>query len=252
MNATQRFAHSSAIVTGSARGIGREIALRLACDGAHVVVSDLDEHGASEVAAEIEKEGGFAQALAGDVTDLEYQTQMIVAAQQMAPLKMAVNNAGILGPTAAIPEYSVESWRKVIEVNLNAVFYGLRAQLPAIASSGGGAIVNIASIVGSVGFAEFGAYVSSKHAVVGLTKCAAWEYGTKGVRVNSVGPGFVRTPMVEGPFPEEALHALESEHAFNRLAHPAEIANAVAFLLSDEASFISGSYHPVDAGYTAR
>lgn len=250
--AVYEVADRSAIVTGGGSGIGKAASQILARSGAAVLVADLKEEAAQAVVGEIQAEGGTAAALAGDVADPDFAVAAVEAASKLGPLRIAVNNAGIGGPAAPVADYDLDAWKKVIEINQNAVFYGLRAQIPAIIAAGGGSIVNIASILGSVGFAQSSAYVTSKHAVVGLTKNAALEYATQGVRVNAVGPGFIRTPLVEASLDADALTYLESQHAFGRLGEPDEVGHLIAFLASDAASFITGSYHLADGGYTAR
>jgi NAD(P)-dependent dehydrogenase (short-subunit alcohol dehydrogenase family) len=245
-------ADRSAIVTGGGSGIGRAVALLLAENGAKVVVADLKKESADAVVAEIEAAGGTAVAHVGDVSDPEDAVAAVAAAEELAPLKIAINNAGIGGPSAATADYPVDGWQKVIDINLSAVIYGMRAQIPAMVAHGGGSIVNIASILGSVGFANSVAYVAAKHGVVGATKNAALEYATQGVRVNSIGPGFIRTPLVASNLDADTLKFLEGKHAMNRLGEPEEVAALTAFLASDAASFITGSYHLVDGGYTAQ
>ena len=190
-------------------------------------------------------------ALGNDGIGLEETAGAVRTRARYGALHLAVNNAGIGAPPARIGEYDVAAWDRVRAVDLDGVFYGLRFQLPAIVAAGGGAIVNMASVLGSVGIAENAAYVASKHALVGLTKVAALEYTEQGVRTNAVGPGFIDTPLVRASLSAEALAALENEHATKRLGTDKEVAALTLFLLSDEASFISGSYHLVDGGYSA-
>jgi NAD(P)-dependent dehydrogenase (short-subunit alcohol dehydrogenase family) len=239
----------SAVVSGAGSGIGRAIALRLAADGAAVVAFDLDGEAAEKVTAEIQEAGGTARAFAGDATDPQVIGGTIEAAQGLGRFSIAANNAGILGPVASTDTYGLDGWNAVISVNLTSVFLAVAAQGPAMAATGGGSIVNTASIAGAVGFANFSGYTASKHGVVGLTKSAALDYAPRNVRVNAVGPGFVRTPLV-GPFGDQALKDLEPKHALNRLIRPEEIAATVAFLASDDASGITGSFQLVDGGYT--
>ena len=245
-------ADRSAIVTGGGNGIGRATALVLAASGASVIVADFVEEAANAVVAEIRAAGGTAEAYVGDVTDQAAIDGMIAAANALAPLKIAVNNAGIGGQATPVGEYSDESWLKVIDVNLNAVFRGVRAQINAMVANGGGSIINMASVLGSVGIANSSAYVTTKHALLGLTKNAALEYGTQGVRVTAVGPGFIKTPLLEKNLDQAAQDFLASKHATQRMGQPEEVAHLVAFLASDAASFITGSYHLVDGGYAAQ
>ncbi|KAB2812327.1 SDR family NAD(P)-dependent oxidoreductase [Pimelobacter simplex] len=249
--ATYDVADRSAIVTGGGSGIGRAVAELLAANGAAVLVADIDATAAAEVVTAITEAGGTAAPFVGDVSDPEVAAALVTAAEELAPLRIAVNNAGIGGADAPVGEYPVDSWRKVVEVNLNAVFYGVRAQVPAIAANGGGAIVNMASVLASVGIAGSSAYVTTKHGLLGLTKNAALEHSGQGVRVTAVGPGFISTPLLEANLDAETQQALADRHATGRLGTSEEVAHLVAFLASDAATFITGSYHLVDGGYAA-
>lgn len=242
-----------ALVTGAASGIGAAIAHALAADGAKVLVADLDIAGAEAVANAIKVSGGTARAHEVNVADaVEVEAMVDAARAAFGGLHLAVNNAGIGGPAAITGQYPLDGWHKVIDINLNGVFYGMRYQLPAIVASGGGAIVNMASILGIVGFATAPAYVAAKHAVVGLTKVAAIEYAKHGVRINSIGPGFIDTPLLSRNLDEATLTVIRGMHPVGRLGTSEEVAALTAFLLSDEASFITGSYHLVDGGYVAQ
>lgn len=242
-----------ALVTGAGSGIGKQVALKYAAEGAKVVVSDIAEEGGNETVSEIKAAGGeavFIKADTGNAAENERLVQQTV--EQYGALHIACNNAGIGGPIHPTGEYPLEGWEKVIQVNLSGVFYGMRYQLPAILESGGGTIVNMASILGKVGFANSAAYVAAKHGVIGLTETAAVEYAAQGVRVNAVGPGFIKTPLVESAMDQEAKDALVALHPIGRLGESAEVAELVLWLSSDKASFVTGAYYNVDGGYLAR
>jgi len=172
--------------------------------------------------------------------------------QELGGLDIAVNNAGIGGPSAASGDYPVDGWRNVIDVNLNSVFVCQRAQIQAMRSAGkGGSIINMASILGQVGFNNSAAYVAAKHGVVGLTQTAAWEHAADKIRINAVGPGFIATPLLDKMDPK-VKQALESKHALGRLGKPEEVAALVAWLASADAGFATGTYYAIDGGYLAQ
>lgn len=241
------------IVTGAGSGIGREIAYKLAAAGARVVVSDINEEGGHSTVRHITSSGGQAAFFRADTSKpADNEALVAEAVSRFGSLLVAVNNAGIGGPQAPVGEYPLDGWDKVIAINLSGVFYGMRYQIPAMKAAGGGSIVNVASILGQVGFRNSAAYVAAKHGVVGLTKSAALEHAPDKIRVNVVGPGFIRTPLVEKSMDAATLEALEGMHALGRLGEPSEVAELVLWLSSDKASFVTGSYYAVDGGYLAQ
>lgn len=238
-----------ALVTGGASGIGRAIVELFVKEGAKVVFTDLNEDLGKQVQEELGEQTFFIKS---DVSSPEDNKAAVDATvSKFGALHIAVNNAGVGGESNVVGDLSIEGWRKVIDINLNGVFYGMHYQLPEIEKVGG-SIINMASILGSVGFATSSGYVAAKHGVVGLTKTAAWEYGTRNVRINAVGPGFISTPLVEESLDEGTLNFLKSQHAMQRLGKPEEVASIVLWLASDASSFATGTYYPIDGGYLAK
>ncbi|XZF15845.1 SDR family NAD(P)-dependent oxidoreductase [Chitinophagaceae bacterium MMS25-I14] len=242
-----------AIVTGAGSGIGREVAIKYAAEGAKVIVADIVEKGGQETVSLIKEKGGDAFFVLSDSSKAADNEALVAAAvKQYGALHIACNNAGIGGPAVPTGEYPIDGWEKVIGVNLSGVFYGMRYQIPEMLKAGGGAIVNITSILGQVGFANSVAYVAAKHGVVGLSQNAGIEYASKNIRVNAVGPGFITTPLLEKNLDDNAMKFLETKHPIGRLGRAEEVAELVLWLSSDKASFVTASYYPVDGGYLAQ
>src|SRR5690554_4720324 len=247
-----KFEGKVAIVTGGGSGIGKAVAVDLAAGGAKVVVNDLKEDVAQGVVDEIVNAGGTASAIAGDVGNPDdVKAAVDLAVSEYGGLHLAFNNAGIGGPQGAPHEIDIDAYKKLMDVNLHSVFYGIHYEVPAMIDSGGGSIVNTASILGLVGDANALPYVAAKHAVSGMTKAAALHYAPQGVRINSVHPGYIDTPLLND-LPRDVYDALVNLHPLGRLGNEAEVSSLVLFLLSDDASFITGSQHVVDGGYTAQ
>jgi NAD(P)-dependent dehydrogenase (short-subunit alcohol dehydrogenase family) len=242
-----------ALVTGAGSGIGRSTAALYARGGARVVVSDIDEEGGRQTVQKLEEAGGSALFVRADVGSPEECEALVArAVEHFGRLDFACNNAGISGESANTGEYGIEAWERVIRINLSSVFFCMRYQIPAMLENGGGSIVNIASILGQVAFATAPAYVAAKHGVVGLTRTAAVEYGQQKIRVNAVGPAFIRTPLIRDLEEDRDTHdMLVSRHPVGRLGEPEEVAELVVFLSSDAASFMTGGYYAVDGGYLA-
>ncbi len=241
-----------AIITGAASGIGKAAAELFIREGASVVISDINEENGKATTDELTKSGGkakFIQADSSSAADNERLVQETI--KQFGALHIAVNNAGIGGELANTVDYGIDSWQKVIDINLSGVFYAMHYQLPEMQKAGGGSIVNVASILGMAGTRMSPAYVAAKHGVVGLTKATALEYADQHIRVNSIGPGYIDTPLLKA-LDEATLNMLIGLHPIGRLGKSEEVAELILWLASDKSSFVTGSYYPVDGGYLAQ
>nr|WP_314499875.1 glucose 1-dehydrogenase [uncultured Chryseobacterium sp.] len=240
-----------ALVTGAGSGIGLAIAQSYAKEGAKVIVSDINEEHGNQAVEKIKSEGGEASFVKADTSDAEQVEALVKSTVEIyGKLDIACNNAGIGGEQKLTGDYGLDSWRKVLSVNLDGVFYGCKYQLEQMEKNGGGVIVNIASIHGTVAAPLSSAYTAAKHAVVGLTKNIGAEYGQKNIRCNSVGPAYIETPLLDSAS-GDMKEALIAKHPMGRLGRSEEVAELVLFLSSEKSSFMTGGYYLVDGGYTA-
>ena len=244
-----------AIVTGAASGIGRESALAFARAGAKVVAADITVDGGEETVRMIKDMGGEAVFVQVDVTKADEVKGMVdTAVATYGRLDFAHNNAGIEGIAGPCVACTEENWDRTININLKGVFLCCKYEIPEMLKAGGGSIVNTASVAGLVGFGGIPAYTASKHGVAGLTKTIALDYAKENIRCNAVCPGVIHTPMIDrftGGDPA-AMEAMIATEPVGRLGKPEEIADAVVYLCSDEASFITGAAIPVDGGFVAQ
>jgi NAD(P)-dependent dehydrogenase (short-subunit alcohol dehydrogenase family) len=249
-----RFAGRGILVTGAGSGIGRAAAQLFANEGGRVVVVDQDENEAQATVTSIRQAGGDALAIGADVSreaDCRGMVERALAAY--GRLHVAFNNAGIGASGFAVADEEEVTWSRLIDVNLKGIFLAMKYEIPAMVAAGGGAIVNTASVAGLVGERGIGAYAASKHGVVGLTRTAALDYIGLGVRINAVCPGATRTRMLANWFQDPKVEQfILSRHPIGRIAEPEEIARAVLFLASDDASFVVGQALAVDGGLTAQ
>jgi len=246
------FEKKVALVTGAASGIGRATALKLAQHGAIVIATDINEEMGTETISLIKDAGGTAKYYTMDVADkAAVKSTILQAITDYGPIKLAVNNAGIGGAFAPVHQVQDEDWDRMMAINVSGVFYCMREEIDCMLHHGGGNIVNISSLAGLNGFGGNAPYSAAKHAVLGLTKSAAQEYATLGIRVNAVCPGAIRTPIIHAQAEDLFQKLIKSRVPMKRFGQASEIANTIAWLLSDEASYLTGTSVNIDGGMKA-
>ena len=239
------------LVTGGASGIGRATVLAMAAAGAKVLVADVDEAGGEEAAHEVRAAGGAAEFLRTDVSDAADVNAMVARAESaFGGLDVAFNNAGVEGDQSPLPNQDMARVQRVFDIMINGVYLAMQAEIPALLTRGGGAIVNMSSMWGLAGYPEWSPYITAKHAVSGMTKSAALEVAAQGIRINAVAPGPILTPLLLRGWNNDASQA-SGRVPMRRIGRPEEVANAVVWLLSDQASFITGHILPIDGGMLA-
>jgi NAD(P)-dependent dehydrogenase (short-subunit alcohol dehydrogenase family) len=241
----------TAIITGGGSGFGREVALQLTKKGTNVSVVDISKENGEETARLCRELGGeaiFVQADVGKVEDVKKYVEHTV--NTFGKIDLFFNNAGISGSGVRTIECSIEEFNSIVDVNLKGVFYGLKFVISEMLKTGGGVVVNTASLGGLVGMPTLGVYSATKHAVIGLTKTIAGEYGRENIRINAIAPGTNETPMVKA-YPKEAIEMMAEAVPMGRLGQPHEVANVVTFLLSEESSYIHGAVISIDGGAAA-
>lgn len=248
-----KFSGHVTIVTGASTGVGEAIAYELFRNGLTVVIT---ARNGQEIAATAKRMDPSGQRVIPMTVDVREHTSvknlMDAVVSRFGCLHYLVNNAGITGPHGvSICDYDVNDWQDIIQTDLSGVFYGMKYAIPAILKSGGGAIVNLSAVNGVAGIPGIAPYTCAKHGVLGLTRSAALEVAEKGIRINAIAPGYVDTPRMKN-VPADVRRDMAESHPMKRMAEPAEVGKLAAFLLSDDASFMTGGFYPVDGGYTAR
>ena len=251
------FKNKSVIITGGTGGLGRAICIEFAKLSANIIVGGRREKEGEETVHLINENGGKGKFIKCDVTqEADIKNLVLSAVNYFGKLDIAINNSGIIGKNKLIYQYTDEDFDSLMNVNLKGLWYSLKAEVEEMLKAKSGVILNISSVSGLIGFPYNSLYSASKHAVIGLTKSAALEFGHKGIRINAICPGGIQTEMLNQIFeatgkPEETMKNMTNLHSLRRLATPEEIAKSVVWLCSDSASFIHGSALPVDGGWTA-